>query len=196
MTDKVYYLFEYTSGRNYTFGATNNLISNLKKKPSRKGQPDYKYKLQGMRECGRLLSEAINHSWLQSATLVPVQPSKAHDHPDYDDRMAKICNKIPADFSLDVRELVVQTESTDAAHESHVRPSVEDLLEIYEIDEDLALPAPQRIAIIDDVLTAGTHYRAMHTVLAARFPNSQIVGMFIARRVFPENDPEADFAVF
>jgi predicted amidophosphoribosyltransferase len=107
--------------------------------------------------------------------------------------MAQICRAIPVEFAVDVRELVIQSESTDAAHESSVRPTVADLLAICQIDEALVAPAPQRIAIIDDVLTAGTHYRAMHTVLSSRFPGVPIVGMFVARRVFPENDPAVDF---
>ncbi len=32
--DKCLFMFEYTSGRNYAFSATNNLITNLKKKPT------------------------------------------------------------------------------------------------------------------------------------------------------------------
>jgi predicted amidophosphoribosyltransferase len=187
MADEVYYLFEYTSGRNYSFGATNNLISNLKKKPSRRNLPDYKYKARSIRECATVFSGAINHAWLNGATLVPVPPSKTRDDPDYDDRMTQICRAIPVDFPIDVRELVIQTASTEAAHESSVRPSVEDLLAIYQINEDLTARAPNRIGIIDDVLTAGTHYRAMHTLLRARFPAIQIVGMFVARRVFPDN---------
>ncbi|HEY4311097.1 MAG TPA: hypothetical protein VGN12_16720 [Pirellulales bacterium] len=191
--DEILYLFEYVSGRDYTFGSTNSLISNLKKKPSLKGSAQYKYKLRAMKECSGFLSEAINAAWLKGATLVPIPPSKAPDHPEFDDRIARICRAIPADFDVDVRELIVQTTSTEAAHESNNRPTVEDLLEIYEIDEDLADPPPKRIAIVDDVLTAGTHYRAMHTVLRERFPGIPIVGMFIARRIFPQIDPAEDF---
>jgi hypothetical protein len=193
--DEIYYLFEYTSGGNYSFGATNNLISNLKKKPSRRTQPDYKYKLRSMRECANHLAGAINHGWLNGATIVPVPPSKARSHPDYDDRMTQICRNIPVAFPIDVRELVIQLQSSEAAHESDVRPTVEGLLEIYQIDENLTTPVPNGIAIVDDVLTAGTHHRAMHTILSARFPGVPIVGMFIARRVFPENEPTADFIV-
>ena len=193
MADEVYYLFEYTSGRNYAFGEANNLISNLKKEPSRRGQLDYKYKLRSMRECSAYLSGAISHDWLRGATLVPVPPSKMRGHPDYDDRMTQICRTIPAEFSIDVRELVAQTASIDAAHKGHVRPSVEDLLAIYQIDETLTMPAPIRIAIVDDVLMAGTHYRAVHTLLSGRFPGLPIVGMFIARRVFPENEGIVEF---
>jgi hypothetical protein len=46
------------------------------------------------------------------------------------------------------------------------------------------VPAPQAIGIFDDVLTVGTHFVAMKTILARRFPTIPIVGIFIARRVF------------
>jgi len=41
-----------------------------------------------------------------------------------------------------------------------------------------------QIGILDDVLTAGTHFRAMQTVLSDRFPGVPIIGLFVARRVF------------
>jgi hypothetical protein len=44
---------------------------------------------------------------------------------------------------------------------------------------------PQAIAVVDDVPTAGTHYRAMHTVLSQRPPRVPIAGVFVARRIFP-----------
>lgn len=46
-------------------------------------------------------------------------------------------------------------------------------------------PPPRAIGIFDDVLTAGTHFRAMDTILRARFPNVPITGIFLARRVLP-----------
>lgn len=182
--DQIFFLFEYTSRANYSYSKANSLIANLKKRPSRSHLAEYGYKAQAMHDCAAWLAEAINPAWLNGATLVPVPPSRAHGDPDYDDRISRICQAIPQTFPIDVRELVVQTVSTPAAHEGD-RPAVEDLLRIYQIDETLTTPAPLRIAIVDDVLTAGTHYRAMHTVLSGRFPGVPIVGMFIARRVFP-----------
>jgi hypothetical protein len=55
---------------------------------------------------------------------------------------------------------------------------------VYGIDEAKAAPAPQAIAVVDDVLTNGTHFRAMKAILKDRFPGVSVVGMFIARRVF------------
>jgi len=187
--DKCYYLYEYTSHRDYSFSTTNNLISNLKKKPSQAGQPHYWYKGQAIGICATSLAAALNPDWLANATLVPVPGSKAADHLDHDDRVERIC-RLMRQPPPDVRALVRQGASTNASHEvaQGDRVTVEQLLELYTIDETLALPPPQAIGIVDDVLTAGTHYRAMHTILTGRFPGVPIIGLFVARRVF-HDDP-------
>lgn len=186
--DNCYYLYEYTSHRDYSFSTTNNLISNLKKKPSQAGQPHYWYKGQAIGNCARALGAALNPNWLANATLVPVPGSKAADHPDHDDRIERIC-RLMRQPSPDVRALVRQGGSTNASHEvgQGDRVTVEQLLELYTIDEAIAHPPPQAIGIVDDVLTAGTHYRAMHTVLSDRFAGVPIIGLFVARRVFPDD---------
>jgi len=182
--DDCYFLYEYTSQQNYSFSATNSLISNLKKKPSQAHVRGYGYKARAIRQCASELSSAINPRWLKGATLVPVPPSKAHSHPDYDDRVVAICRSIRAGQAMgDVRELVIQRISMPAAHEG-ARPTVSDLLDVYEIDEVFANPAPTRIGVVDDVLTVGAHFVAMKTILQRRFRGVPVVGFFIARRVF------------
>lgn len=185
--DVCYYLYEYTSHRDYSFSATNNLISNLKKKPSHAGQAHYWYKGQAIGICARALGGALNPEWLGGATLVPVPGSKAHDHPEYDDRVERIC-RLLRQPPPDVRALVRQGASTNASHEvgQGERVTVDQLLDVYTIDEALAQPPPRAIGIVDDVLTAGTHYRAMHTILSNQFPGVPITGLFVARRVFPD----------
>jgi hypothetical protein len=184
--DECYFWREYTSGRDYRFGPANDLISNLKKKRSQSSSGAIWHKDRVIRECSIFFSRAVNMKWLEEATLVPVPGSKTKEHPDFDDRMSRICRGIRPQPALDVRELVIQSESTDAAHEASdkPRPTVEELLRIYRIDESLAVK-PTAIAIFDDVLTAGVHYRAMHTILSKRFPRVPIVGFFVARRIFP-----------
>lgn len=184
--DACYHLFEYTSHRDFTFSSTNDLIQNLKKKPSKSAQRGYHYKSQAIARCSDHLRSVLNPKWLASATLVPVPGSKALGHADFDDRVERICRGITTP-SPDVRALVRQTVSTTASHEAGegARITVPDLIELYSIDEALTGPAPTKIGIVDDVLTAGTHYRAMHTVLSQRFPSVPILGLFIARRIFP-----------
>lgn len=181
--DQCYFWREYTSGKGWSFSTTNQLITNLKKKPSQASGYELSYKRGAIAECARFYRGAISEGWLSTATLVPVPGSKIRGHTDFDDRQIKICRSIRP--GLDVRELVVQTESTVAAHEAGgVRPTVAELLAIYEINEDVAKPAPTRIAVFDDVLTAGVHFRAMTTILEQRFPGVPIVGFFVARRIF------------
>lgn len=188
--DDCLYLREYTSGRGYAFSETNQLILNLKKSPSRRGHAEWRYKTAAISQCARELKAALNPAWLQRAVLVPVPPSKKLDDPGYDDRMRKVCELIGPGGG--VRDLVVQRQSTRASHEcaEGERITVQELKDLYTIDESLAQPVPACIGILDDVLTAGTHFRAMSDILSARFPGVAITGLFVARRVFAQ-DPSA-----
>jgi predicted amidophosphoribosyltransferase len=194
--DVCFYLFEYTSRQGYGFSKTNSLISNLKKKPSQRNQPHYVYKGRAITECASALGPAINSRWLSGAVLVPMPPSKIKTDPEYDDRVAQICRSLQSDVRIDVRELLVQTANLRAAHESDQRPTVEEIKAVYKIDEPLSRPEPTRIGIVDDVLTAGAHFRAAKQVLLERFPAAHIVGFFIARRVFANPFETEELAIF
>lgn len=183
-SDECYFWREYASGRDYRFGPGNDLISNLKKKPT-SSAAELRHKNRVIEECSQFFAKSLNPKWLNTTTFVPTPPSKIKSHPDYDDRITRICKGIRSQPPLDVRELVVQSKSLQAAHEvapGH-RPTVEDLLAVWQIDEALTASAPTRITIVDDVLTAGVHYRAMHTILSSRFPSAKIIGLFVARRI-------------
>lgn len=184
--DVCLFLYEKTSGKDYSFSETNNLISNLKK-PVNSNQGVLKYKEGAIRRCARDFTSALNPDWLRTATLVPVPPSKATSDPLYDNRMEQICRLITA--QQDVRNLVVQNITMLANHLRGAgnRVTVEELLAAYSVDETVANPEPTAIGIVDDMLTAGTHYRAMHTILSGRFPRSNIIGLFVARRIFPDD---------
>lgn len=181
--DEVYFLRERTPG-DFRVGETNQLIANLKIEPGlRVSNPKrYWHKTRAIAQCARELAAAINLDGLRSATLVPIPPSEAPD-PGYDDRLLLVLRTIPAPFVLDIRELVMQRESIRAAHASAGnRPSVDELYANYVVVEALSNPEPTTIVVFDDVLTAGSHYRAMHRRLSERFPRARIVALFIARQ--------------
>ncbi len=183
--DTCIYLREYRAGGGYE-GETNSLIWNLKKKPSEKNiKGGYHYKTRAIAQVSREFANHLSPDWLNVATLIPIPGSKSRLHPDYDDRMEQICRGIRE--GLDVRPLVYQTDSTDYSHnaEPGERLTVEQLMNVYAIDESLVQPEPANIGIFDDVLTVGRHYRAMHNLLSARFPNARITGIFIARTIHP-----------
>lgn len=184
--DEVYYMREFTSRQGFSYSETNQRISNLKKKL---GDGGFHYKPRAIDACVAEMTAAFSANWLRTGTLVPIPPSKIATDPAYDDRMLRVCQGIAArsGTNADVRELVVQRTSSVAFHESDERPKVEDLIANYAIVEQRCAPAPTAIALVDDVLTNGTHFKAMQAVLRGRFPNVSVVGMFIARRVFAQD---------
>lgn len=179
--DTCYYAGEYTAGEGHAYSDTNQLILNLKKPVDRRGRPEWRYKEQAITQAAEIFRDALKPR--AQLVLVPVPPSKARTDPAYDDRMLRLLQHVSVDRPYEVRELVVQAQSTVAAHLADRRPTPDELIANYRLDESLALPIPRNIFIVDDVLTTGCHYKAVKRVLQARFPDASIYGLFVARRV-------------
>lgn len=182
-SDECYFLGEYTAGGGFQFSPTNQLIINLKKSPDRRGRSDWPYKERAIREVANALRAATKPDHLDSITFVPMPPSKARADPLYDDRMTRVLKAIRPVPPLDIRELIVQPASTQAAHEAQHRPGPADIRSRYELDVALANPPPQMIFVVDDVLTTGAHFCAAKSLLTRQFPGTPVVGIFVARRV-------------
>lgn len=191
--DHCFFLGEYTARKGYAYSETNSLILNLKKPMDRRGRPEWVHKRRAILTAAKALRNAIHDDWLRTATFVPIPPSKAKADPMHDDRITAMIARIDTANPVDCRELIVQSASTAAAHESDDRPGPGDIEALYTIDEALAAPPPTKIMIVDDVLTTGSHFKAAQAVLAARFPGIPIVGCFVARRVPEAIDIEEFF---
>jgi len=185
-SDQVYFLREYTSGRGFTHSETNRLILNLKKSPDRRGRPEWHYKEQAIQHVAREFRDSLNLQRLHAVTFVPMPPSKCKGDPLYDDRMLRVLHAFDEERQLDIRELLILTESTEPAHATASRPTIEQLIANLAIDEDVAQPPPTSIALVDDVLTTGAHFVAAKRVLTTRFPGVSLRGLFVARRVFAD----------
>jgi hypothetical protein len=177
--DECYFLREYTARQGFEVSETNDTIQNLKKPMDRRGRPEWHYKEQAIKCVATELGKALVPQWLRRATIVPVPPHLTKADPLYDDRVTQIGKLMGAD----VREIIVQTATFEASHGTSSRPSPAQLRSNYRVDESLCVPAPTSIGILDDVLTAGAHYRAIADLLSERFPGVQIVGIFYARRL-------------
>ena len=90
--------------------------------------------------------------------------------------------QIRPDPLLDIRELIIQTESSVPVHLEGVRdPSI--IMNNYNVDENMDGSNPDIIAIVDDTLVSGAHFKAAKWVLSYKFPRAKIFGLFIARSV-------------
>ena len=191
-SDACYFLGEYTARKGFAFSPSNSLVLNFKKSIATRGTAQWQYKERAVQEAAVAFRSSIPDGFLNTATFVPIPPSKARSDPLYDDRVTRMLRAIRQSPPLDVRELILQIASTEAVHDRPVRPRPEDLAALYSIDPRLRQPVPTAIAICDDVLTTGAHYRAAVSILKQAFPHVPVVGLFIARRV-----PEAmDFEAF
>ena len=179
--DDCHYLYEYTAGLGWRGGETNQLIHNLQKK---RGDPGYHYKAPAITRCANDLSSVLNAEWLAQATIVPVPPSKVKTDPAYDDRMVQVCRGIRAPTPTDVRELVEQVESTDTFKGGN-RKSPAELKQNYRIAENQLQNLRGIVGIFDDVLTTGSHYKAVKEMILERAPQTRVIGLFVARRAIP-----------
>lgn len=110
----------------------------------------------------------------------------------YDDRLTRMLRAIRPHPPVDIRALIIQTQSAAATHRRVVRPRPDEIAALYRLDETLTAPASIALAIVDDLLTTGAHFRAVASVLSIRFREAYLVGLFIARRV-PETAAPEEF---
>lgn len=182
--DKCYYLGDYTPRGGYSCSEINQLITNLKKSESRRGSNDYHYKIEAIKTCaeyiGKILSQNLN------IVIVPIPPSKSKDHELYDNRIIQIAELASSGkYNVDVLEFVEQIASTEAVHLSEAkRPTPEQLQKNYRIAPGFSLsPTIDAVFILDDILTTGSHFKAIKNMLLEEYPHlsNKIYGLFIAK---------------
>lgn len=199
--DRCLFFLEYTAGKRYGFSAGNRFISNLKKPVNRDGTFEYRYKLQAIRTAGENLAAAIKEG-SDRMVCVPIPPSKHRSDPEYDDRMIQVLLEFERQSRNRghdplVLDLVEQQENMRASHESPGnRPRLEELAHNYQIRhkerETLIESGRKYIYVVDDMLTTGSHFKAMQKViLAEKIPDIKVMGIFLTRRI-PSTAEESD----
>jgi hypothetical protein len=183
--DVCFYVWEYTAGQHYDFSPTNHLIANLKIKPSRivSSPRRGRYKQQAIDHGAAALRRLIQPSWVEEiGTFVPMPTSKIPGHRDSDDRIQRLLNSAFPGLNSDIRPLLEQTDNTAADHESPERLPYAALRTITRVNEAHAASPPRaNLAVVDDVLNSGKHFKVAQELLAQRFPGVPVIGIFVAR---------------
>lgn len=186
--DSCYYFHEYlpTAGSPpQCYSAASQLIINFKIKPSESHR--LRHKNEAISKCVRdfreVLLPRLEVLGYDSVSFVPVPPSRMQGDPEYDDRVLRLAREVADGTSIHVAELIVQSESYMPSHLSgwsgaaRMQPS--DLRRIYRHSGEAPRP---NVFIFDDVITAGSHFRACKDLLLESHPGIRVFGMFIARR--------------
>lgn len=159
-----------------------NLIANFKKQPSKKDTPAWRYKEQAIETIATHLANDLGADLVKSLTWVPVPPSKTKNHPEYDDRLMAVLEALSKMVGgLDIREMVSQIKDMEAVHVSGALRKPKALYDVYTLDKSLVEPRPEAIAIFDDLLTSGCHFKAMEMKIKDHFPDATCIGIFVGR---------------
>lgn len=183
--DICFYWCEYTPHQGYSYSPANQLIKNLKKPVSLKAQEQYTYKLRAIKTCASYFDKI---DW-SSFSIIPIPPSKNKTDPLYDDRLLQILNAanklLVPKFRFDIKDIVFQDKSYAPCHHLSNRPSFQELRARYKLENIKTTHLRGKIMIFDDVLTMGSHFKAIKSLLRDAYPQKKIYGLFIARSIYP-----------
>jgi predicted amidophosphoribosyltransferase len=177
---------EYTARAGFAT-PTNDLILNLKKEPSRRNRPEWKWKVWAINRCVEILKDALDASKLSDFIAVPAPPSKRPGHPDYDDRMVQVVRTFCDGTPLQAIELLVTRADREPAHATDAPRDAIALAESIVINPECTKPPGKAVLLFDDVLTTGCTFKACESVLQSAYPGVKVVGVFIARRAIPRS---------
>jgi hypothetical protein len=195
----IYFWREYTARKDYSFSETNQRIKNFKITPAAKRANPQRghHKENALQLLAGEVSKFIVPSVIKGGgTIVPIPPSKIVGDPDHDDRIMRLLKRACTNHPpVDIRQVIVHSQNVPADHEGTQRLSFTERLNLTSLDTTLLNPISKWVVIFDDVLTNGTHYKVAKHLLSAAWPGVPITGVFIARRVQPPIDFEAEFSV-
>lgn len=180
--DECAFLGAYTAQAGYEHSSTNNLIYNLKKPMTRRGQRDWPHKQRAIGDAAAALRNVLDPEEIKRWTIVPIPPSKPVGHAEYDDRVSQIAHLVSPGG---VREVIRTSRLREARHLGAAPRNLEGLRSTLDIDRALIEPRPRGVILLDDVLTTGCSFRVCKTMLAEIWPEVPVFGLFVARVARP-----------
>lgn len=189
--DECYFFGDYTPRAGFKHSDTNQIIANLKKPPSFRGQYAWKYKGQAIRICASVLAASLNKNAVNGLRIVPIPPSKSPDDGDYDDRILQVALRATPFRTV---ELLTTRVTRDAAHCLNGGRSIDNVynsLNVYPERYD----GGNICVLIDDVLTTGASFKACKRKVLENGQFDKVIGIFAARCVWPKMQWPADFAI-
>jgi hypothetical protein len=174
--DCCYFAREYVSKGDVRDYPTNSLIQNFKKPPDRKGKPEWKYKQDAIRQFARELSDLLP----DGAVIAHVPTSRPPTSPQYDSRFEEAFAvlrrhrpSIVFDQPISIRR------DLGSAHAGELARSPD--LIARNLDWKGFLRVPERLFIVDDVVTSAAHFAAFRDLVREHHADIDLIGVFWAR---------------
>ncbi len=190
--DVCYYSREYVSKGRYDASQGNQLISNLKIPASAKGTKRWDHKIVAVNRFALELSSLL----IDGANLMFIPSSKTKRSNDYDPRWDMLKSRMVCyhqEKRFKFHEPFRLRSDCQASHQGG-RRSPKSVEESIAFDGFESGQVPTQIVIVDDVITSGSHFRALSNILIENCPGMLVYGVFWTRTVQPEFDARAVFA--
>jgi hypothetical protein len=177
--DECYYTREYLK-EGFSASASNQLVWNFQISPTEEHRMRHKKDAieAFVSELGHLMSRVKVQSYL----IAPMPTSKVPGHPEYDDRLIQVLQKVaPQQYC----EPIVGGNSHLPSKRGGPRhPSFYSANYVFKGFSPGLLPSV--LFVLDDVLTSGSHFRAYKDLMLARCPGLRVVGIFWALTIDPK----------
>lgn len=185
--DRWYFRREYVARRDWRAGDGNNLVRNFKIPPEEEKKNPYRWKHK--RAAARTFAEELAELLAEGCQVAFVPTSKTPDHPEFDSRfqlLAQALTEVRPD--LRIVDAIQCHKSHDAYHLASGRRSVAEIRQHLTWRGGLVSDSP--IAVVDDVVTSGAHFRACEELIHEALPGVRVTGVFWAVTVQPEDDSD------
>lgn len=179
---KGFYAREYKARQGFDAGETNQLIYNFKKSPSVRNTGQWYYRNQAVLKFAQEASELIRQDAHGVVTAIP--SSKAKSDPEYTNRFEDFFSQLLSlRPNLVVNWPVEIAVTVPSAHLNGNRNP--DAIKGNYVWKGFQGEMPNSLIVFDDVVTTGSHFRAMHDFLRENGFNGDLYGIFWARSIFP-----------
>jgi len=181
--DECFYARDYIAEGGYKASEANQLISNFKKEVSKRGRPEWRYKVDSITQFANELYSIIPSDFV----VAHIPSSKRKADADYDSRLDDVLRELKGfNSTLTIVEpFTVKNTLIKTSYGGERKQSV-----FYNnLQWQGGLPAGlQSIILVDDVITSGAHFKACKQLLTEKLPQLKVYGVFWAKTVWPENE--------
>lgn len=162
----------------------NDLVQNFKKPVDRRSKPEWEWRQAAVRQFASEL-EALGLA--EDVAVVVVPSSKLPTDTDYDNRFEDLLEqweklRTAASKSLRVEAPFHRIQRVEPYHTSGANRVVAEVQGSFRWGSFQG--SPSRVAIVDDVITCGTHFKACQRLIKQHAPDVEVWGVFWARTVW------------
>lgn len=184
-SDYCVYAREHTDG-GYEASHSNQMLFNYKKPLVYKDMPQWKYKIHSI---NLFASELHYLKFPKDSVLIPAPTSKPRSSKLFDSRIDDSIRSL-----IEYRDDLICQPILDVSQEmlsSHSEGGPRDpaIIEQYiTVSNFTGIDIPDKVFIIDDIITTGGHFKAAKNAILKHFPQINVIGVFWAKHIFDDNN--------